>query len=125
MSNMRTASGAIVALLALALAAIHALAQEYSLYWSLDWFDIPVHFLGGVVVGGAFVWFFTFEFPRMPHRLLAVIALSLIIVVTWEVFEYTTGTYGALHCWTDTGLDLAMDDLGVALAYASFRLYVR
>ncbi|KKS86003.1 MAG: hypothetical protein UV60_C0004G0080 [Parcubacteria group bacterium GW2011_GWA2_43_11] len=38
------------------LALVHMTAEYYYLYWTVRWFDILTHFLGGLWVGIAVVW---------------------------------------------------------------------
>lgn len=113
-------------LIGLLVAALHGMAQYYSLYWYLGWFDIPVHFLGGVLMGSAALWVTTFETTRLrDRRLWLALAFTFAVGALWEVFEYVTGTSAALHYWSDTLLDLCMDLLGALVACAVFSRYVR
>src|SRR5688572_29626513 len=50
------ALGVICALLALILI-LDLFALEYYLYWMLWWYDIMMHFLGGVIIGSGVLWF--------------------------------------------------------------------
>ena len=109
------------------LAALHGAAEYFSLYWYLWWFDIVVHFVGGATLGLALLWFVTFELPSRIHvpRVATAIMVTLTFGVVWEVFEYATGTSGAVHYWSDTLLDLLMDLIGSAAACFAFARYVR
>ncbi len=56
----------------------------YSLLW---WFDIPMHYLGGLWLGLATVYFLP---PKSINikSILKVILVMLFFAVGWEVFEY-------------------------------------
>lgn len=105
--------------------ALHYLALKFYLYWVFPWFDILMHFLGGLWVGLIVMWFLFFsgfinkninETSRV--RVFYVSILSVLIVgLLWEVFEFYTGVmiletnYGM-----DTIIDLIMDILGASVA---------
>lgn len=97
------------------LAAVHVLALEHFLYWHYLWFDIPMHALGGVVIGALVaplvfgrrtVWFF---------------ALCALLFIAWEVFEYVGGISKGPDLIPDTILDFIMDTLGALLPYVLAR----
>jgi hypothetical protein len=119
----------ILATLGLLLAVLHGAAEYYSLYWYFWWFDIVVHFVGGATLGLAALWFLRFELPHLARTRVSLVALAvvaaLVFGILWEVFEFATGTSGALHFWPDTLLDLLMDLVGAVAAYFAFIRYVR
>ena len=115
----------------LTIAALYQIAAYFSLFWAVTWFDIPMHFLGGVWVTFLFIWFFShFDFftSKKEHPLFLaswVFFVVTVIGISWEVFEYLTGITFVLgkNYWSDTILDLVMDLIGagVAFSYASSR----
>lgn len=127
--HVRRITGFAIASLALLVAFLHALAGRYSLYWQVWWFDIPMHFLGGVVIAGFVFWLFEFEVPvrlqRALPRFVVVATVSAFFYLLWEVFEYVADIYGAVDWAADTALDLAMDGAGFVVAYAGLSRYVR
>lgn len=108
------------------LGVLQQLAFAYYLYWRFSWYDILMHFLGGVVVGAAYLWVARYElspFLKKYERFLYVFAFSLFVGVLWEIFEYYVGidrefTYAVRRI--DTVIDLIMDVSGGTLSYIVF-----
>lgn len=73
------------------LAITNNLAVYFYLYWIYPWIDIPVHFLGGLVVVFGLVWFVRCmrrdQLLRLWHALLFIIVIATI----WELYEYLFG----------------------------------
>lgn len=90
------------------------------LYWRWWWFDILMHFLGGVLVGALAL--FVSDLFKTPFTLTFVIFL-VGIGVGWEVFERMFGLYNAIGYWEDTILDLIMDTIGALIVYAGVKLW--
>jgi len=113
----------------LIIATLHALATYFSWYWSIWWFDILMHFLGGAWIGLVSIWFFFFS-NRVEHTLknkkniilTAVISVSLIGLL-WEVFEFSLSkliVFNELNSIIDTATDLFVDILGAFSASIHF-----
>ncbi|MEK7589672.1 MAG: hypothetical protein AAB475_00240 [Patescibacteria group bacterium] len=111
------------------------IALKFYLYWIFWWFDIPVHFLGGLWVGLIVMWFFFFsgfiykDVNLMKKtKIFFIIILSVIIIgVLWEVFEVgagliSTDEYGY---FLDTPLDIIMDIFGGIVAFIYAKKYFR
>ncbi|MBY0539446.1 hypothetical protein K2P56_03390 [Patescibacteria group bacterium] len=115
----------IFALVAL-LGALQQLAFAHYLYWRYSWYDILMHFLGGVVVGAVYLWVVRYELPaffKKYETFLYVFAFSLLVGILWEVFEFFVGidrefSYPVRQI--DTAIDLVMDVLGATLSYMVF-----
>ena len=112
-------------ILALALYIIHFTAMKFYLYWTLWWFDILTHFLGGLAIGLFVVWIISGLFPMLSSKKLLVVGVITILVfgIGWEIFENVFGfprspkeSYPI-----DTTLDLAMDVLGAVAAVSLAR----
>ena len=95
-------------------------ATIYKWYWTFEWFDVVMHFLGGAFAGAAFFWLFPrflAAFPRSLPNLLAVFILALSFVsfvgVSWEFYELIRGTQGDI---LDTMQDFFVDLSGGAIA---------
>lgn len=100
------------------LASANAIAMSTYLYWRYVWFDVPMHFLGGVTIA-VFLIGFLFRFrPRL------FVVLFALIAVGWEVFEYCFGIPREANYVFDTAVDLLMDTLGAVLVYGIARLSV-
>ncbi|MES2470942.1 MAG: hypothetical protein V4526_01790 [Patescibacteria group bacterium] len=71
---------------ALALFLLHLAAMSHHWYLRHWWFDIPMHFLGGVSIALAvqYIWFFFFEKPASFRK---VVVYTFIGTLCWEVFE--------------------------------------
>ncbi|HCC05130.1 TPA: hypothetical protein DEP58_02375 [Patescibacteria group bacterium] len=116
------------------LALIHMTAEYYHLYWTIRWFDILTHFLGGLWVGIAVVWLWYFSgYVRkmyMPDRHTVFVALlgGLLVGLIWELYEYIVwiltdaglppGYVG------DTLLDLVMDVTGAGVGFLILQQFV-
>ncbi len=112
------------------IAVLHVVAVDWYLYWTLPWFDILMHFLGGAWIGFVCIWLcFYSRYFSMPARtdIVYVVSVSvlgaLVVGVLWEVFEYVTGiTFLVSNYVPDTVLDLIMDVVGgVVVAVAVYR----
>ena len=110
-------------LTAILVAFLHYIALVYSLYWAVSWFDIPMHFLGGFVIGILALYvFYTSGYIKFPsdHQIIifsVVIAAVLIVGLTWELWELFSGLSDVLEDQADTILDVVMDFLGAIAAY--------
>ena len=107
--------------------------------YSLWWYDLLLHFLGGMWVAIAARKFLIDPLGRItsakPFFLvtLMLVALVALVGVTWEIYEFTIdelffeerARWRAQEGNTDTMTDLIMDLLGgsVVSGYAVFRLY--
>lgn len=113
--------------LMLVVAGLHFLALTFYFYWQLWWFDILMHFLGGVVVGLGALWAllgFSVRQGFIPtpfQMFLAVIAAGLIVGLSWEIYELYFRLFDAHYYAADTSLDVVMDLTGATVAY----FYVR
>lgn len=112
-------------LIAIVVAVLHQMALSFSLYWTLDWYDIMMHFLGGVWVGfGTLFIFFTSGLVKITQRikeplliLLILILAVLVVGLTWELWELFTGLSNIIEDLGDTILDLIMDVIGGVAAF--------
>jgi len=95
-------------------------AVEHSLYWNIWWFDIPMHFLGGLWVALIALWFYkTFAGDNASSNKGYLVALTATIIVglLWELFEIVMGlTVSQPNYEADTILDLIMDVTGAIVA---------
>ncbi len=98
------------------IAVLHFVGLKLYLYWTTDWFDILLHFLGGAWVAlGAFWFFFCSDFVRLDkkNKFLVIFGATLVVGILWEVFEYffEITQMGEVYSF-DTMLDLVMDLVG-------------
>jgi hypothetical protein len=113
------------------LAVAHMMAEVYFLYWAFEWYDILTHFLGGLWVGMAALWFWylsgyirdieTIDFRALPIAILA----GLVIGVVWEGYEYGvwmwSGSGLPINYMQDTSLDIVVDVFGALFGYVAFK----
>ncbi|OGD69380.1 hypothetical protein A3I18_02375 [Candidatus Campbellbacteria bacterium RIFCSPLOWO2_02_FULL_35_11] len=109
-------------LLVLFIAALNELAVNYFFYWRIWWFDILMHFLGGLWVGLSALWLYVFsdyfKNPRRDAEFIFVLSVSSVAVVGigWEVFEFLIESNYSSGYIEDTILDLIMDLIGALVA---------
>lgn len=96
------------------LAVTHNLALALYLYWRFDWFDIPMHFLGGIVVALGLFTAYDFRIFRSSRFLKMgwVLSFVLAIALIWEAYELLIGIPIMEDYIFDTSLDLIMGLLG-------------
>ena len=106
------------------LAGLHFLALTFYFYWQLWWFDILMHFLGGVVVGLGALWALLglsvvrdFAPTPLQKMFLAVITAGLVVGISWELYELYFRLFDAHYYAADTSLDVVMDLTGATVAY--------
>lgn len=110
---------------AIATVALNFFAVHYHLYWRIWWYDIPIHFLGGMVLGGLGIWFLfslkqsVFSWLSGRRMFALVIIFTFCAGTTWEIFEYSLGdTLNTIGSYPlDTIKDLVMDLLGTYLVW--------
>ncbi len=103
-----------------AVGVIYPIALHLHLFFTIAWFDIFMHFLGGLSVGFGVLALRTRNNPRVSYGqllfwgILATVAVGLI----WEYFELSSGItswYSAGYIG-DNGMDMIMDTTGGLLA---------
>jgi hypothetical protein len=126
--NRRQKQLFIILVLSLVLAMLNSYAQANFLYFRFWWFDIVMHFLGGLDVGLMSIWAYTYFVStycdqRKARLFLVTVLATLTIGVGWEAFESFVGIYlTEAHIVSDTLMDLCMDALGAVAAYGFFVL---
>jgi hypothetical protein len=95
-------------------AVLHFLFLRFDSYYSYSWIDIPVHFLGGVVIASLYFWLASFV-PKLSQptwsRMLAVI---MVVGIGWELWEVFVGAadMSKFDYASDTLQDMINDTLG-------------
>ena len=113
------------------IAILHVTALEFFLYWLYPWFDIMMHFLGGLFVGLSALWFFFQSgYVRINQSIWNIIIVSvssiILIGVGWEIFEVMAGVPIIGNYILDTATDLVMDVIGVTVATFVFtKIYAK
>lgn len=100
------------------LAVTHALSISLYLYWRYWWLDIPMHLLGGVVIG-------LLPFALRELHVVSstwwtstrgVLITVFVVAVGWECFELVAGIPIEDDYIIDTVTDLCMGFLGATIA---------
>lgn len=125
MNNSRKALSSIF-LLALAIVVLDSFGKFFSLYWSVWWFDIFMHFLGGAWVGLVLIALSRFAPAQIKklipahkasHYFIAVLAVG----IGWEIYEIFAGLVKTPEpYYLDTLIDLVMDMLGAFVVRKMF-----
>jgi signal transduction histidine kinase len=104
---------------------IHVVADIFGLYYKYFWFDVPMHFIGGIAIAISSFYFLKHaeisskQFGIKLLTLFLILALTALAAVAWEIFEFgmdrifNTTMQPSVH---DTMKDLAFGLLGGAIA---------
>ncbi len=120
----------ILFLLSALIAVLHLSALEYTLYFIYPWFDILLHFLGGVLIALIFLPLYIFlnkknkKFRSKMFLILLSVSFAGIIGVFWEIFEFCAGIVPTQNYALDMSLDIFMDIIGGILG-SFFVLYLK
>lgn len=108
-------------------ALIHKLGLALALYWHFWWFDMPMHFFGGVIVALGLYVLVDFRFPGVDRLLRPIQFLLAVFTVTvaWELFELWAGIPIESDYLLDTGIDLTLGLLGGSFGYILGRALAR
>ena len=96
------------------LAVLHFIAGAFYFYWTIWWYDLMTHTLGGFIGALVILWFIKSQdnFKTFLITLGCLIAVGIV----WEVFEYIYDIAALTDYWQDTFSDLAFDGLGAIAA---------
>jgi hypothetical protein len=123
---------------------LHTVATVRFWYWTYPWFDIPMHFLGGILAALTFIWLWRKYFPNFSPKgaeqisslggsenlfaLLLILSFVALVGVLWEFAEFlfdvfiSAGGYARVvqQDAVDTLTDLLFDLLGGLTAAITF-----
>jgi hypothetical protein len=102
-------------------AAVHWVAVEASLYWHYWWFDILMHFWGGTLIALGVVSLTSFRSVKYVASYKLVFLVALVIVITWEFFEWQIGLFTPALQWPDALYDVMLGLTGGLLGYWALR----
>jgi hypothetical protein len=120
-----------IALAPFAVLILHIIATVFGWYETYWWFDIPMHFMGGVAIGFSSYYLLKDFSDRdrlmvgwQPLQILILISITALAAVSWEFFEFSLDRY------VDTTMQPSildtMKDLGMGIAgggLSSFIIY--
>ena len=118
-------SGVSILVLAVVMTVLHVSAYRYSLYFTVEWFDLLMHFLGGLLVGSSVGWLLRFEVPigirsSLPTFWIITVGV-LLVAIAWEVFEFVAGITLSTGYQQDTLQDVVLGVVGALVAYGIFK----
>ena len=107
--------------LGVAFAFTHILAVQLALYWYYPWFDIVMHFWGGILlVMGMYVLADIISLKRRLKKRY-ILLMSLAAIFGWEFFEQLAGISSAPIYILDTIGDITVGLVGVLVGYVILR----
>lgn len=104
--------------LIVSIAVVNFLAEIYSWYWRMRWFDAPMHFAGGIWLAATVLWIQYERKGRPLPNFYKILVVSLVAAVgigfLWEIFEalLSLKLLGHINAMPDTLGDLFFDTLG-------------
>ncbi|MFZ2303187.1 MAG: hypothetical protein WAV98_00150 [Minisyncoccia bacterium] len=102
----------------IAIAVVNGFADLNHWYWTMKWFDIPMHFAGGAWLAGFGVWWQYYrrgvEVPGFLQILGVCFVYAFSIGLLWEAYEAVISffTVGHMNSMPDTLGDLLFDTIG-------------
>lgn len=102
---------------------LNILGTALYLYWTVIWFDMIMHFLGGLFVSLFFFSLFSFFRSGFSYgeKLVLGLLFSVLVGLVWEYYELIVGVTDLREVgyWSDTGMDIVMDTLGALVGIVS------
>ncbi|MFZ2523375.1 MAG: hypothetical protein WAW92_03225 [Minisyncoccia bacterium] len=102
------------------------LAEIFYFHWTLWWYDVILHFMGGACAATAFIYFYYIFFKFSQFNKIKAINLSfvftLFVGLVWEVYELQQGDTSfsdGIFYYRDTISDLIVDCCGGFFATTS------
>lgn len=121
----------IVLFIFIAIAILHAIGFQYSLYYHLWWYDIPMHIFGGLAIAllAGYIFFLRTEkneYPAIRKVLITIFASVMVVGILWEVFEFAMHWFLSLYWfgWFDTIKDLFDDIVGAFIGAKIFLTFL-
>lgn len=116
-------------LVMLVVVAFHWLGSLQDFYSTTEWYDFPMHFMGGVWVALFTLWVLSTQYGAKLLRFLTIRNLIVFVFVfgaLWEVLElvlHFTNIHDIGYLW-DTTHDLIMDVLGAGLVSLIYKKHI-
>jgi hypothetical protein len=108
--------------ISIAVAVMHYLALTLYFYWTISWFDILMHLMGGFVIGliGLFILLNFLGSEIIVNKkvsLILVLGFVLVIGLGWELWELFMNFTSVMEDQLDTVIDIVMDVIGGYFAF--------
>jgi hypothetical protein len=115
--------------LSIVIAVLHYIALTLFFYWTVSWFDIFMHLLGGFIIGliAVFILLNNFRIGILEDKkvtLVLVLSFVMIVGLGWELWELFFGLTNILEDKVDTIVDLIMDFIGGYFAFLYGKKYL-
>ena len=114
----------VIVFLGTLVALLHRYALEHFLYWHIWWFDLVMHFLGGLFIALIGLWLVRrFDLYKQVGTdnllLLDVVLFVFIISAFWESFEFMfeITILDGVQYGIDTAIDFLMSTIGAVFAF--------
>ncbi len=109
--------------LSLIFASTHGIAVSASLYWYYWWFDILMHFWGGLLIALGVTTLATFRRFDFKSSYRLVFLTSVALVIVWELFEWIIGVVSPQEYWIDTSIDMFLGIFGATVGYVMLKRF--
>jgi hypothetical protein len=99
---------------------LHKIALSWALYWTISWYDIMMHFLGGFLIALIILLIISrFKIIIFNPKLIFILMMGgvLIVGLGWELFEIFFELINIKTDKLDTIIDIVMDLLGAVAAF--------
>jgi len=99
------------------------IANKFYFYWTVWWFDVMMHFIGGLLACMLVVLFLNTYYKTKnldKHKNKIIIILGVLIIsVLWEIYELSIGStsFADSDYMVDTISDFLMDFIGGFFGY--------
>jgi len=103
--------------------AVHNFAVTTSLYWYYSWFDIVMHLWGGALVSLGIVAFAKITSLSVRPGLGMIMPVLCLVMVAWEVFEYSISLYNPDTIISDVLRDVFFGFSGGLISYFLLRYF--
>ncbi len=129
-------SSKFVLILLILILVIHILATVFYWYWTIDWLDIVMHFLGGFWLAAVFLRFLVPKLRISDHKsliiLILMVSFAVFVGVLWEFYEFLFDVFGSINGHlkftqqgvADTMSDLFFDLLGGSVCFGIYRFFI-
>lgn len=106
-------------------AATHKIAVAASLYWYYSWFDIVMHFWGGLLIALGVRALTHLKLVKLQPTLFVTVAVLLALMISWEVFEFSVGLWDRETYVFDTAKDLLVGFSGGVIGFLLLKYLVK
>ncbi len=103
---------------------LHLKALTYNYYWAIWWYDIMMHFLGGVLIFSALRWFDSWRNTSLARTIPRVLLVVMVVGLGWELYELYFGlTFVGDNIYlSDMIIDLVMNLVGALTAVNLYKI---